>query len=337
MRSSEDIGPTQRALAEHLERASGGGVTVRAIEPLGGGACQDNYRVEVTFQAGERAGDHVMALRSDAVKSLPGSLHRGQEHDVINAAARAGVRTPRAWFLGEGVVRPGARAYLLDWVEGTAIGRRVLRDADLAEARKGLTRVVATELAKIHAVTPATPGAPSLPEPPDMLAFTRAMIEAMKVARPALYLALSWLVDHTPAPRPRALVHGDYRTGNFMVAKDGLTGILDWEFAHWGSPAEDIAWIMLRTWRFGQDKKRVGGFGSRGEFMAAYEAAGGARVDPSEIHFWEVLGNVRWAAGCALQGERYLSGEESDLELIAIPRRGVEMEFEALRLIERGP
>jgi hypothetical protein len=40
--------------------------------------------------------------------------------------------------------------------------------------------------------------------------------------------------------------------------------------------------------------------------------------------------------GSVYQGERYLSGESRDLELIAIARRCVEMEFEALRLIQRG-
>ena len=55
-----------------------------------------------------------------------------------------------------------------------------------------------------------------------------------------------------------------------------------------------------------------------------------------DIRFWEIFGNVRWAIGSVLQGERYLSGEETDLELIAIARRSVEMEFEALRLMEGG-
>ncbi len=46
---------------------------------------------------------------------------------------------------------------------------------------------------------------------------------------------------------------------------------------------------------------------------------------------------MRWALGSIYQGERYLSGEESDIELLGIARRAVEMEFEALRLIDQGP
>ena len=54
------------------------------------------------------------------------------------------------------------------------------------------------------------------------------------------------------------------------------------------------------------------------------------------MHFWEVVGNIRWGGCAVMQGERYRSGNSADLELLAIPRRACEMEWEALRLIEIG-
>ena len=324
------------AIEAHLAAETGGPVTVRALEPLGGGACQDNYRVDVTLTAGEFAGDHALVLRSDAVRSLPGSIDRKNEFAVINAATRAGVITPQARFLAQNLVRPGAHAYFLDWAEGTAIGRRVLRDADLAEARSGLARTLAVELTKIHSITPQTTALPLAASPPDILAFTRSMVETMREPRPALFLALRWLEQNPMEGDEVTLVHGDFRTGNFMVTPSGLSAILDWEFAHWGPPSWDIAWITMRNWRFGASKLPVGGFARREEFHAVYEQQSGRKISHKNVHYCEILANVRWAAGCAHQGERYLSGQESDLELIAIPRRGVEMEFEALRLIEKG-
>ena len=324
------------AIEAHLAAETGGPVTVRALEPLGGGACQDNYRVDVTFAAGELVGDRVLVLRSDAVRSLPGSINRKDEFAVINAAVRAGVKAPAARFLAHDLVRPGAHAYFLDWAEGTAIGRRVLRDADLAEARRGLGRTLAIELAKIHTITPADASVPLAPAVPDILAFTRTMVESMREARPALFLALHWLEQNPMEGDEITLVHGDYRTGNFMVTPQGLSAILDWEFAHWGTPSWDIAWITMRNWRFGGNKLAVGGFARREEFHEVYEQHSGRKISHKNVHYCEILANVRWAAGCSHQGERYLSGQETDLELIAIPRRGVEMEFEALRLIEKG-
>lgn len=323
------------SLEARLVAETGRAVVVHALGPLGGGACQDNYRVEIDLADGR--GARPMVLRSDARTSLAGSIDRSAEFTVIGAAVAAGVRTPAAHYLMRDLVRPGAWAYLLDWAPGIAIGRRVLRDADLADARRGLTREVAIELARIHSVTPARDPRPLPLEPIDPLGSARAFVDALHEPRPALQIALRWLADHPPRGSETVLVHGDYRTGNFMVTPAGLAAVLDWEFARWGSPFEDLAWIQMRTWRFHQNKLPIGGFGARDEFYAAYEEASGRAVIRADVHWYEVLGNVRWAAGSVQQGERYLSGRESDLELIAIPRRAVEMEYEALRLIEKGP
>ena len=67
--------------------------------------------------------------------------------------------------------------------------------------------------------------------------------------------------------------------------------------------------------------------------VAAYTQRSGRAVSAKELTFWEVYGNLRWAAGAILQGQRVLSGAERDLELLAIPWRAAEMEYEALRLI----
>jgi aminoglycoside phosphotransferase (APT) family kinase protein len=335
---------TQR-LEAHLTREIGARAIVHAASPLGGGACQDNYEIdaELPAEAGEIAGRRRLVLRADAKRSLPGSIDRRAEFAVVNAAADAGVKTPRARFLGEGLTRPGAFGYLLDWADGVAIGRRVVRDGDLAGARAKLPNELATELARIHSVTPESTGAPPLALPADRDPVRAALdaswkaVLALPEARPGLALALAWAERHPPKDRGLVLVHGDFRTGNFLVTPDGLSAVLDWEFSRWGARAEDIAWLCMRTWRFGETKKPVGGFGQRAELLDAYERASGHLVDAADVHFWEILGNVRWATGSIEQGERFLSSAERDLELVAIPRRAVEMEYEALRLVETGP
>jgi aminoglycoside phosphotransferase (APT) family kinase protein len=160
----------------------------------------------------------------------------------------------------------------------------------------------------------------------------RDMLDAHGAPRPALELALRWLDDHKPTKSEVTLVHGDFRTGNFLVGPDGLQAVLDWEFARWGTPAEDLAWLCVRDWRFGRLDRPVGGFARREPFYQAYEEASGRRVDPDEVFFWEVVGNLRWAMGSLHQGRRYAEGEH-DIELIAVARRASEMEWEALRLI----
>lgn len=336
------------ALARRIERwvagKTGGEVVVRDLQPLPGGACQDNYRVDLSLTAPEMGGDRRMVLRSDARRSLPASLGRAEEFEVIRAAVAAGVKTPAVHWLTEGLVRDGAHAYFMDWVEGEAIGRRVVRNVELAQARQRLPQQLAEVLSKIHSVTPES--APNLrfssrPRPDaaptqGAIESIRRQIDGLAEPRPALELSTQWLAENAPADAERTLVHADFRTGNFMVSREGLVAVLDWEFAHWGDPFEDLGWLCVRDWRFGQLNKPVGGFASRSIFYSAYERASGRPVDPKRVHYWEVAGNVRWALGSIYQGERYLSGEESDIELLGIARRAVEMEFEALRLIDQG-
>jgi aminoglycoside phosphotransferase (APT) family kinase protein len=336
------------ALARKIERSladeTGGVVSVRDLNPLAGGACQDNYRVDLALSGGESPGQHRMVLRSDARRSLPASIDRQQEFQVILAALAAGVKTPAVHWLTCVLVREGAYAYFMDWVDGEAIGRRVVRNPELAEARQRLPEQLADALCRIHTVNPGNARHlrfsnlvnPDLPPAQAAIESIRRQLDGLLEPRPALELALQWLIENAPPSSERTLVHADFRTGNFMVSPEGLRAVLDWEFSHWGDPFEDLGWLCVRDWRFGQLAKPVGGIARRDTFYAAYQQASGRTVDPKRVHYWEVAGNVRWALGSIYQGERYLSGEEQDIELLGVARRATEMEFEALRLIDQG-
>ncbi|MCO5166110.1 MAG: phosphotransferase family protein [Planctomycetes bacterium] len=326
-------GEALRARVEaHLRAATGRPVDVTGVAPLGGGAVQDLLRVDVTGLDLPR-----YVLRSDAARPLPGSIDRARERVVIEAARAAGVRTPAPRWPIADLVRPGATALFLDWVEGETIGRKVVSAPALAGARAGLVDDLARELARLHTITPD--GRPELvqalgPAPHDPLAeqvrALRGMADALRAARPAVEVALAWLAGRA-APRPAVLAHGDFRTGNFVVSPGGLVAVLDWEFARWSAREEDLAWLCVRDWRFGQLALAAGGVAPREALYRAYEAAAGVTVDREAVRAWEVLGNVRWALGCLAQGARY--AERPDLELAAIARRAPEMEWEALRLI----
>ena len=233
----------------------------------------------------------------------------------------------------------------MDWADGIAIGRKVVSSPALSEARTALPEQLASALARIHSITPEQSNLTFSNFPPareygaatSQNRFVRTMLDNLPEPHPAAELALIWLEENVPKNDPLTLVHADFRTGNFLVDDTGLTALLDWEFAHWGSPLEDIAWISLRDWRFGVLDQPIGGFSDRATFYRAYSAASGRALDPTLIHYWEVSGNLRWALGCAFQGQRYLSGKRSDLELAAVSRRACEMKYEAIRLIEQGP
>jgi aminoglycoside phosphotransferase (APT) family kinase protein len=333
-----DLAAARNRVQGHLTATFGEDAELLRLVPLAAGACQENFRLDVIVPS--MPGVDRLVLRSDAGSSLPGSLGRKEEFAVVRTAFDAGVPTANAYGLTKGLLREDGHAYFLDWVEGVSLGAKLVKDPELEAARAALPDQLARAASKIHAISPDHAEL-SLPDAdPDPVTwaveFQREILDGLPEPHPGLELAWRWLAENQPDVGEVTLVHGDFRTGNFMVRPDGLAGILDWEFAHWGCPEEDLAWITVRDWRFGRLDRPVGGFARRADLFDAYETHSGRRLDPAVLHYWEVFGNVRWAAGAVVQGQRYLAGD-LDLELVAIARRTTEMEYEALRLIEVGP
>ena len=165
------------------------------------------------------------------------------------------------------------------------------------------------------------------------LALFRRTLDKVDSPWPALELGLRWLHERRPKHARRTLVHGDFRTGNFIVGTEGMRAVLDWEIAHAGDPMEDLGYLCMRTWRFG-GKGPVGGFGERTDLFAAYEKASGIAVEPEEARFWEVAGAMRWALGCVRRGYAYRHQSDRKLEFAAVGRRVEEPTYDLLNVIE---
>ena len=151
--------------------------------------------------------------------------------------------------------------------------------------------------------------------------------------RPVFELALRWLRERDPGPSKEVtLVHGDFRHGNLIIGPDGVRAVLDWELAHLGDPMEDLGWVCVNSWRFGEIDKPVGGFGTRDELFAGYEAAG-RRADPERVKFWEVMGTLRWGVMCCGMMQRFRQGPDHSMERAMIGRRSSETEIDLLRLL----
>jgi aminoglycoside phosphotransferase (APT) family kinase protein len=157
--------------------------------------------------------------------------------------------------------------------------------------------------------------------------------QSLNWPKPVFELALRWLTDHDPGPpQQEMLVHGDFRHGNLIIGSNGVRAVLDWELAHLGDPMEDLGWICVNSWRFGEIDKPVGGFGSREELFAGYEEAG-RKVDADRVKFYEVLGTLRWGVMCGGMMQRFRLGPDHSMERAMIGRRASETEIDLLRLL----
>ena len=326
------------ALARAAGRHFGGAATIERLGQESGGASRQTWSFDATVN-GEC---HGLILRRDPpLQGRPGgerssALDRATEFRVIAAAWKAGVRAPEVLF--EMLPEDGlGEAYVMRRVGGTAIARKLLRDPPYAVARGRVTGQLGEILARIHATDLATLPPLVTRQAADQIANLRQSLDQLGTPQPVFELALSWLDRRKPPPIDRPLlVHGDYRTGNYLVDETGVTAILDWEGAHLGDPVEDLGWLCVKSWRFGAVDKPAGGFGSRAELWAAYERAGGARVDPARAHWWEVLGTARWGIICHTQAWRHLSGAVKSMELASIGRSAVETEVDLLQLLKEG-
>jgi aminoglycoside phosphotransferase (APT) family kinase protein len=312
----------------------GDGVRIENLEPLQGGASRELWAFELL--AGEERRRAVLR-RDPAGAGDPAGRRR--EWEALRAAYEHGVPVPEPLWFAEPDASGGGAGFVMERLDGEAIPRRLLRDEAYEAARIELPAQLAAAAAATHAVPPAdvpSLGAPDGHPTEAALGFLEAQLDHLGEPHPALELGLRWLRRNLPEPREPALVHGDLRLGNFMADEDGLVALLDWELCHLGDPVEDLGWLCIRSWRFGNDDRPVAGLGDREALLAAYASAGGRAVSPAELRFWEVFGNVRWGVICVMQAHIHLSGARNSLELAAIGRRTCEPEWDLLAMIGDG-
>ena len=317
----------ERSVASWCPGATG---VVGAVR-LSGGASQETWSFDIVHPDG-----NIGAILRRAPQGYGAAPARaaglGAEAVLMQLAYGAGVPSPRVLH----VLQPQddlGTGFIMERVEGETIPRKILRDDRFAQARPKLAHQLGTVLAGIHGLDLAR-----LPE-------LRRMTAAKEIGelerdyrsfdwpRPVFELALRWLRDRDPgASEQVTLVHGDFRHGNLIIGPDGVRAVLDWELAHLGDPMEDLGWICVNSWRFGEIDKPVGGLGSREELFAGYEAAG-RRVDPERVKFWEVMGTLRWGVMCCGMMQRFRAGPEHSVERAMIGRRASETEIDLLRLL----
>src|SRR3954447_5562079 len=254
----------------------------------------------------------------------PGGGGVGREAELLVAAEAAGVPVPA-------VIDADDTSIVMTRLAGETIARRILRDDVYATARSPLAGQLATAMAAWHrGVAPGDVA--GLPEPSDVLADLRQVLDGDSEPHPALELGLRILAASRPSTTKRVVVHGDFRLGNLMVDEQGLAGVLDWELAHVGDAAEDLGWLCVRSWRFGS-KLPVAGVGERADLLDTYAAAGGPKVDAETLAWWEAYGTLRWAVICVQQAATHLSGGMRSVELAVIGRRVCEVELDLLDLL----
>ena len=311
---------SEQALQAVLEPVLGAPVAIADLHRLSGGASRETW----AFTANGRP----LILRRDPPgrPGFAGSMRL--EADSMRACAAHGLRVPEVILDDDGDAL-GTAGLVMARVPGETLARKILRDDEYAAAREVLVAQLGEFLAGLHAIDPAEV---PLAKEYDSVAEYWSAYEHVADSSATFEKAYAWLLDNKPERTATTIVHGDLRLGNVIVDDAGLAAAIDWELVHLGDPLEDLGWLCVKAWRFGEPLE-VAGLGPIDQLVDAYESAGGRPVDRGALHWWLVQKTLQWGIGCMGQANADLSGAVRSHELAAVGRRVAEQEWDLVELL----
>jgi aminoglycoside phosphotransferase (APT) family kinase protein len=264
-------------------------------------------------------------LRRPPRPPLPPSAHDVVREARLQLALRdAGFpRLPTIVAVCEDESLLGVPFYVMEYLDGFVPTDELPPGLEDRPSRRSLGDDLVDALVEIHAADVATPG---------LAAFARSgsynerqvrrfaqLWEVNKTRElPRVPEVGAWLAENVPEPLPPTVVHGDFRLGNTMVARDHPTrilAVLDWEMGAIGDPRADVGYLLATYSEPGGPPNPLGtspvtalaGFPSRDELVERYVGRSGRDVEP--LPWFEALALWKAAVFCEAIYGRYVRGE----------------------------
>jgi aminoglycoside phosphotransferase (APT) family kinase protein len=278
------------------------GATVSGVRRVGGGASKEQFFFTLT-DAGK---DAQYLLRMDPRSAIT-ETDREREFILINAM-QGRVPVPEAVWIDNDAAHFPQAAAIMRVVKGvTKPSDAGVKVSGLGtwlgpELRNKLRDQFLDHLVTIHAYDWKSKPLPGFEVPdgdPQQAArwSYNYWVELWNIdngaTRPIFALATDWLGRNIPETSELTLIHGDYRTGNYLFDEDSgqMTAILDWEMARIGDYHEDLAWVLMQV--FGtldtDGTFRASDLFEREEFITEYERRSGRSVNRKTLHYYDVM------------------------------------------------
>jgi len=227
-----------------------------------------------------------LAVRIDQPFNYLGTTVR-DEYPIVDALWKEGVCLPQPLaYEGSGDVF-GQPFIVFAKVQGAPIGSNFVYPA----RNDAVVSNFARELAKLHAVPMDKSGLPADKLDPSAyldqeIAKYRQDWDALGADCPIIEAGFKWVNIHRAfGDGPASVVHNDYSYSNVLCDEGRITSIVDWEFAHAGTPAADIGYFYYSA----------EGVASYDLFLREYAAAGGQLPPQETLDFYILWGQVRLA------------------------------------------
>ncbi len=304
-------------LGTYLERLWSRPVRVEELSRIPGGASRETYRFDAVFEDGERRG---LILRRDPVGSLIDTDRATEFLAYQSFHGLVPVPEPVALETDPGPLeRP---FFIMGRVDGGAAASPIGPDPYGVHA-EAIGRELFTILGRIaHADPAGLPIARAFDTPHLDACWRRELDEWETVLlrderhpQPIARAALRRLRRNPPPPAQKlSVVHGDYRSGNFLHAEGKVLAILDWEMAHLGDPLEDLAWCLDPLWSH-SDGSRAAGTLPVADAIAIWERESGLHADPNGLQWWGLFNSVKGQAIWTTSGKEFVAGGGRDIVL----------------------
>jgi aminoglycoside phosphotransferase (APT) family kinase protein len=309
-------------LAQQLDAPD---LTLSGVERIAVGWSHETWLFDATWSHDGLPHSGAYCLRRDPGNALLREMSDlDTQFQVLRCLEPTGVAAPRAYFFESDPAVLDAPFLVMEKVPGVcpspwgSDGRRFYEGA---AARGVLPDSFTDALVNLHTLDWRAAGLDFLGVPDAGTGFARRevtkwrqLIEATDLEPdPALIDVLGWLDANAPSTNRLALVHGAYRTGNFLVHEDRVSALLDWETEVIGDPMYDVAYVLSDLNREGTDL--LSNLVERDAFISRYEAGTGIEIDFEACNYYQVLYGMRSAAFWMSASGLFAEGSNTDLRL----------------------
>lgn len=269
-----------------------------SLAPIGDGLSNLTYAATV--------GDRTVVVRRPPPPPLPrGANDMRREARVLAALAGTAVPVPRVLAVAEAGEVAEAACYAMELVDGVIAADGLPPALDDEAGCRAVADAVVDGLAALHLVDRDAVGLGDFGRPDG---FLRRRLERLPrlvavdddgTLPPAFAALRERLATDLPVSDAVSVLHGDYRFGNLLLARDAparLAGVLDWELAAVGDPLVDLGYTTATYAVPGEPAHALTalstvtlapGFPSREELAARYARATGA--DLGRLPWYEAL------------------------------------------------
>jgi aminoglycoside phosphotransferase (APT) family kinase protein len=229
-------------LNEYLRAAIPGFAGPLAARRFKGGQSNPTYLLEAA------SGRYVLR-RKPAGKLLASAHAVEREFRVTRALHAQGFPVARPLVLCTDETVVGSVFYVMEHVEGRVFWLPHAAGIGWQE-RAQLFNALCDTLARLHRAPLA--GLEDFGKPHGYVArqvkrWSEQYCASATRAIPAMKRLVAWLPDAVPQSADAAIVHGDYRLDNCIVAPDAprIAAVLDWELATLGDPLADFTYHLM--------------------------------------------------------------------------------------------